>query len=252
MGYFSNYSRFMYRWWDSYWNNTPVTDGNMWVDDSSEFIEVNLYTSEKLFDRNGRTPEKMASLFIGEALRKAGYNYRITRNYDRVDAPAERSVCGGENPLQWWTKQLKEGDVDKAKDSNILMLDSWAGGCAMGPRNPFACTVPGKHIDETREHVWSGDDRFYSNISATLHEFGHNLSMWHDMDHKKRGKQHTGTGWNDDDAEMWHRTPMNVDNGVQNLCGEYIPEREYKGTIVELYFHDCAVENFEVAKVEED
>lgn len=202
-------------------------------------LDINVYLSKELLDRNGRVPGETTANQLAFALDKAEINYRIMYGFEPVSVPSQRAVCGGDNPVSLWNTMLDGDGYDKEADSNLLILNSSSGGCGYVGGN--ACTGPGKHITELWESPHeSGATDQHASIAAILHEVGHNFNLKHDHVESSDGKQHMGTGWNEDSHEMWHRTPMNVANGVTNYCEEKIPSREYDGVHQELYFHDCA------------
>jgi len=202
-------------------------------------LHVNVYLSRELLDRNGRVPDETAAKQIAYALDRADINYKVTYGFEPVNVPSQRAVCGGDNPVSLWNEMLGNSGYDNEADSNLLILNSSGGGCAYVGGN--ACTGPGKHITQLWDspHESGATDQHHC-LAAILHEVGHNFNFKHDHVESSEGKQHMGTGWNDDDEQMWHRTPMNVANGVENYCGEKVPNREYDGAHQELYFHDCA------------
>lgn len=203
------------------------------------YAEINIHSSKKLIDENGRVSEYRLAEQLAYAFSEIGIDYIIRVCKDPVDPPSEKSVCGGENPIQWWLKQIPERD--QAKDSNPLLLYSPNGG-GCGYIGVNACTCPGYNLTEYKEPLHKSDSQDGGDLSACLHEIGHNLGMKHDHDDLTSGMQHTGSGWNDHDSEAWHRTPMNVANGVTNMCGEDIDERQYGKTVNHLYYHDCTKE----------
>lgn len=212
--------------------------------DGREQIHVNLFTTDELAERNGRIPEQMAARYIEQILDDTMYDYKIRYNFETVDVGSEQSVCGEKSAYEPWRDTIHEGSVPVAKDSNILLTDARGGGCgAIGGK---IVTAPGREIDELKFYEKNGSGQWYDCMSAILHELGHNLSLPHDNDDDEPGKQHNGTGWNDDEESTWHRTPMNVDNGTMNHCGEDIPRRKYSRAVQELYFHDCAIRHFGV------
>lgn len=211
--------------------------------DSEDEIHVNIYTTERLFEDNERISEQMVARYLSNIFSDNDISYKIGYNFDTFDAPTEQAVCGEDSVLDDWREYVKNDAEDEAKDSNILLTHASGGGCAGVGGNVAA--APGRHIDELRFYEKRGDDDWSRNMGAALHEFGHNMALSHDHDKDEEGNQHTGSGWNEDEA--WHRTPMNTGDDVTNICGEEIPKREYDKVVQELYFTDCTLEYFEIA-----
>lgn len=211
---------------------------------NQDYAEINIHISEKLLKHKGRTPENVLAKQLEYALSQIDVDYTITTGLEPVDAPSNRSVCGGDNPIVWWAKEIT--NRNEAKDSNPLLLYSHGGGCGFIGGN--VCTCPGMHISQDIDALETSAKPIGRNLSGCLHEIGHNLSLRHDHDKRTDGKQHTGVGHNDHIERAWYRTPMNVANDTTNFCGTKIKTREYERTVNMLYYSQCTKEHIELAE----
>lgn len=223
---------------------------------SGPTIDIALYSTFALADRRKRVAERTMSHYIVSALEDTAYNYRITYMHPLVEDAGENvSHCRGET-FDHWRDLVNNDEIERrANDANILLCDAPGGGCgAVGGR---VATAPARHIEYTMPYQRTGTGRAHSNIHATLHELAHNLGCWHDHDDDRPGKQHCGLGWNQPVTLFgfelpflggdWHRTPSVAGNGAPNRCDEYIENRNFSSVVYHQYFHDCALNNFEVA-----
>jgi hypothetical protein len=190
----------------------------------------------------GRIPEIVLARQLQYALSKIDIDYIIRIGLDSVNASSNKSVCGEDNPIRWWAKEIT--DRKQAKDSNPLLLHSHGGGCGFIGGN--VCTCPGMRISEDVDAQHTSGKHLGRNLSGCLHEIGHNLELRHDHDKRTDGKQHTGVGHNNHTKEAWYRTPMNVANDTTNFCGTKINNRLYDDTINMLYYSECTKDNIEL------
>jgi|APHM01.1.fsa_nt_gi hypothetical protein len=209
-----------------------------------DYAEINIHLSKKLLERKGRIPENVLAKQLEYALSQINIDYIITTGLEPVDVPSNRSVCGEDNPIAWWAKEIT--NKNQAKDSNPLLLYSHGGGCGFIGGN--VCTCPGMHISRDIDPVETSAKPIGRNLSACLHEIGHNLLLRHDHDKRTDGKQHTGVGHNDHTEQAWYRTPMNVANDTTNICGTKIKNREYQRTMNMLYYSQCSKEHIELVE----
>lgn len=208
-----------------------------------QYAEINIHIDNTLLKHKGRTPEIVLAKQLEYALSKIDIDYIIRIGLDSVNAPSNKSVCGEDNPIVWWSKEIT--NRKQAKDSNPLLLYSHGGGCGFIGGN--VCTCPGMHISKDVDAQDTSDKPLGRNLSACLHEIGHNLSLRHDHDKRTDGKQHTGVGYNDHTGQAWHRTPMNVANDTTNFCGTKINKRSYEHTVNMLYYSECTKDNINFA-----
>lgn len=191
-------------------------------------VDICLYTSSKLDDRNDRAGEWSCATFIANALSDARYNYKIRYGFETVDPPLENARK--ETP-RWWKNQELPHTGDH---SNMLLVDAFGNGGTFGDRS----VVGMQNIVKNMDFVRLGEGKEIMNLHNCIHELGWNLGIPADEDPHKEGKQHAGQGWNE--AEKWHRTPMVMGNDVENACGEYIEKREYNRTVHHTLFCECA------------
>lgn len=222
-------------------------------------IEINIFQTKTLTENNDRHPETVIERFLENAFDQHDVEYDITRGFDPVDTDREQSGCGEHSALGEWGDLLPEMDDEKtAKDSNVLLTNSSGGGCSY--IGGWACTAPASAIDRDLEYVKNGREKIHWHIYSTLHEVGHNLGARHDHDKEMSGKQHRGTAWNEDPLTLfgvpldflptirgyYHKTPNVGGYDSINDCGEDIPARKYDAQVAELWYHDCAVEKFDI------
>lgn len=204
---------------------------------SDEWLDLAIYVQPTVRFEKGNIPGRVVARQISATYEENGVDHRI--KYDFSPAPGEidgKSVCGDDNPINAFGTWLTQESPYQAADANLLMMDTEGGGCGGGN----TATVPVRNITHDPERVIeSGDGDWAQNVSACLHELGHCLGIDHNP--------HPGLGWNDHDREVWHRTPNNSANGVDNLCGDRIESREYNSKVSHLYFTECSYQHFEYA-----
>lgn len=222
--------------------------GTWTLDRDGEFVaDVTICSTEQLVDRNGRIPEETAAVYAATALDGAGLGYRIRIGFDPVALDTQHAQCRDEAE-QPDAKDHYEPIVadwnESGRDANLILTDAAGGGCAQW-WDPRCAAVGARALRERREWTPEGSDDFHAQIQAVLHELGHCLGASHDHDREREGRQHPGMGWNDHEREVWRYTPTVFGNGVENRCGEWVPEREYETDVRVHEFHDCAIEVFE-------
>jgi len=213
-------------------------------------VQIAVYQSTISYEYNNELPAKVAATYLAGALKKTPYGYEIHYGFEPLDTPTERSGCGAR--LYDW---FRDQDLPlEAKDSNVLITNSNSGGC--GLVGGKYCTGPGGDITRDMIYTEEGTGDAHNDLHAILHEVGHNLGAFHDHDGDQEGKQHWGYGENRPHTWFgfhfpwmggdWFRTPCVAGNGAPNECGEWIEEREYESVIHGQYYHDCAVERFDI------
>lgn len=215
---------------------TLITDG----DADTPQIDINIFCSEVLHDKHGRTPEEMAAMYLGENLDRHDQSYRIRYNFDSYDAVEESSGVPNDT-IRQFLADLRDGERPRASNANLLLVDSEGGGASLHG----ASTCPAAFLDHRQELRQLGTDEYLHNIHDIMHEFAHCMGLGHDMDADEEGNQHTGEAYNDNVDEVWVRTPTVAGNNVRNLCGTPIPKRQYHDARWDLRFTDCDVEHFD-------
>lgn len=202
-------------------------------------VGVSVHTSDLVYDRNGRAAEHTVVQYLAHALQQAGRNYEIDFNFPIQEPDLEETKRLGKQELyDWWRSQVNgDPEFEPRKDSNLLLTDREGGG--LGAIGGWVAITPARNISEYARHEWTGtgEDGQVRNTYATLHECSHNLGMQHNP--------HWGNGWND--GGKWHRTITVSANGVKNLCGEWVEKRQHDREVRYLFYHDCALEHFEIS-----
>lgn len=216
--------------------------------DRAEWWEQSIYQTTDLYGVNDRTPERIVARQLSHALDQLGINHRIHYGFPPRDSEKfdKRSTCGEHDGkrsgyYRWrrWIDQEKIPFV--ARDSNMLIMETGSGGC--GALGGNVCTTPGKYISrDPGEPITAEDSRWAMNISACLHEVGHNMGFEHDP--------HPGYGYNDDTLGKWFRTPNQNANPVTNLCGEQIERRQYNQIVSVLEYNDCVANHISITNKE--
>lgn len=202
-------------------------------------VDIHIYQSVKLTDRNGRIPEQVVARALANALEDAGFSYVIDWGFPTVEPPDENPR--GRAPY-WWQPErepLRDHDGRAANDCNLLLTDHFSGGGTFG----HWCVAGAQYIQEDRGWRRVADDGQGMNVHNALHEFGWSVGVPVDNSEEKPGRQHGGMGWNE--RGKWHRTPMVQENDVVNACDEQVEAREHADAVHHLTYHDCAVSFFD-------
>jgi len=215
-------------------------------------IDITIFQTEALTERNGWAPARTIVNTIYGVFNGTEYNVNATYQPVRVDLDCEEVPHCSSDALptfsSWVTNQQYQ-----SKDANLLLMDAGGGGC--GYVGGTAATAPARHITEEREYVTAGEGDFHRNVNAVLHELAHNLGMKPDYDDNRPGNQHLGEGWNEHNmfwifrlpwGGRWHKTPCCTGNGVQNICGTTVPNREYGKAVYHHEYTDCALDRLTV------
>lgn len=138
--------------------------------DERPHVEVALYQTSRLTQKNGRAPEHTVARFAAHALKRAGFSATIRFGYEPKDPPIESSY--NLDSIDWWQKEPKDYI---AQDANILIFDTRGGG-----RGGEVCqTTAGRYINRILPIKEFGDSKAYRNVRNNLHELGHGLSGKH-------------------------------------------------------------------------
>lgn len=127
-------------------------------------LDIAIYQTDQLTDRNGRAPEQTVGRFLHEALFE--YGHRITFDYPTITMPSNQTH--GDGNLRHWRSTAKDYD---ARDANLLLMDSGGGGIAY-LRGRYGLG-PAKHITRLLPYLSVGYGDAYKNTRACLHEIGH-------------------------------------------------------------------------------
>lgn len=170
----------------------PIEGG----DDGDPHVEVAIYHSQALHDRNGDAPPHAVAKYAAEALDRAGFTYTVHHDFEPQDPPTDGPHDGA---YDWWTEQ-RDAIPRVAPHSNMLLLDARGGGLA-GVTGRFG-VAPGQHITYIPPLLERGYTDEYRNIRAGLHEIGHNLGGKH------ADNMHTPPRmfWNESAIDDYHET----------------------------------------------
>jgi len=209
---------------------------------SETVLEVNVFRTEALHRKHGEVPVRVAARYLRHALRDIGpFDVGVRSAFEPVESETESTACNGNGALDSCVPPVE------AEHRNVLLTAADGGGCGYIGWN--RCTGPGGQIDRDVPYQRVASGPLYQNLSAVLHEVGHNLRAKHDHDPDKSGGQHYGEGWNEYRTfwgfrlpwtGRWHRTPMCVDNGLDNVCGTWVEPRENGRVVNHLYYSECA------------
>jgi len=200
-------------------------------------LHIKIWQSENLTEEKGRVPEQTIAHNLATALEHSFINYRIDFGLETQHPPDED--VRGDTP-GWWREKREDGEIDEAKNSNLLLLNHIGGGGTYGDSAVVGCG----QIDQYTPHQRYGRGGAHGNIHAALHEVGHNEDLAHDMDEDQPGNQHTGLGWNE--GGEWYYTPTNAGNDTNNFCGEKIPKRVEQSPVYVHEYAPCFRESIDV------
>jgi len=203
---------------------------------------VTLRPTKALDDRHGRIPEEVAAATIASVLSYIGIGFEIAYGFESIDVGTEQASCTDDDAKDRYESVVKGWD-ESARDANILLTDAEGGGCAQWWDSRTAA-VGFRGVDSRAPHQQEGGDHS-SKRQALLHELGHCLGASHDHDDSQSGNQSPGVGHNDDEREVWVYSPTMFNSaGVENRCGEQLPEREYDDALRRHVYSNCAKELF--------
>lgn len=216
-------------------NNTPVRG--------------TIYSEQSLVDAHGRAPERAAARQLSWTYEEHGQTDHVIA-FDLAPVPDVAvpggSGCDPQNPgnqaLDDWVRYQQGGKAERVEpDFNLLLLNQPHGGCSYpGTKSGVAPAAAITH--DPGRVVARGNDAWARNVSATMHEAG----RMHGVGTSRIFDIHPGRGWNDDLFQRWHRTPNQNQPGIENACGEPIPERKYDQAVSELWFNPCFYEHWKV------
>lgn len=226
-------------------NVTVATDGGGGdpTPDPDPVWEQTIYTTQALYDRNGRAPEEMVAQYVERAFGRLGVKVDVQTGFSPLPDPYDDPRCqeNTRTSFNFMNDRKNNGELPfVAKDSNLLLVDTVGGGCAgVGGSTAVAGAKP---IDRVRSMVESSAEKYHRGVHAPLHEIGHNMGFSH--------SPHPGAAWNDDSEipGKWHRTPTVAENGAENICGEWIPSRRHDATVRHLYYNDCVADHMSIAE----
>lgn len=141
--------------------------------DGATRLDIAVYQTVGLADRLGRAPEHNVARFLAQALRDAGYNYRVAFEFDPLALPDSSDT------LSRFAAGRRAG-----ADLNILLGDRGGGG--VGYLGGRFCIGPAGNIDRRVDLVDRAPanppaPRLWINLrAAALHEPGHALGGRHD------------------------------------------------------------------------
>lgn len=154
------------------------------LNDGATRLDIRIFQTQKLTDRNDRVPEQNVVRFLGQALRDAGYNYNITFEYPPVAAPSEAATI---DTISWFSSHAPNQTSET--EAHLLITDARGGGIAFigeaNTRSGRYAIGPGRNIDKLVELVETAppgvapSPNLWSNIRANLHEIGHTLGGRH-------------------------------------------------------------------------
>jgi len=136
-------------------------------------VEVAIYRSAALDQRNGPVSSDSVARYYAEALDRAGFSYTIHHDFDEIGAPTEDPH--DENITGWWRTYDRPFDADH---SNMLLHD--AGGAGRAALKGWYGVVAARHISYQMPILSRGIGDEYRNMRACIHELGHNLGGRHE------------------------------------------------------------------------
>lgn len=196
-----------------------------------------IYQTRKLTAANGYIPQRVVARQLSAALDGLGIDHVIRFGFRAFDAPTEDTGCGNDAAIEPWMDFLENEAPVVSMDSNLLITNADGGGCGVVDNTEVrgnAGVGPGGNIDtDPGAFIEMEASRWGSNVSACLHEVGHNMGFVHDPH----------PGWADNIGSAWHRTPTNSAAGINNLCGVAIPPRNKSSVVNHLYYNGCVAEH---------
>lgn len=204
-----------------------------------------IYQTDALTGANGRIPERVVSRQLSAALDDLAIDHVIRFEFEPFDSPTEDVSCDQEtSSLSPFMDFLSGPAPVVALDSNLLLTNAAGGGCAV-VNNPDirgnAGVSAGGNIDQDPGvRIMEDTTRWGGNVSAALHEVGHNMGFPHDPH----------PGWGANVGGRWNRTPTTAANDVENLCGEFIEARAHNAVNNHLYYNDCVAAHMLVEEKE--
>lgn len=145
---------------------TTITGGN-------QEIEIALYQSKALTEKNGHVPEQTIAKFFQQALDDVGVGYKIDYGYEETYDPIVKRDGTNLETFKWWV----DNSPERADDCNMLLYDNRGGGRAgLGGPNSIRGA---RRIREFTSPQPSCDSSTCHSVWGALHELGHNLGGKH-------------------------------------------------------------------------
>lgn len=144
-------------------------------------VTVHVYQSSALAQRRGRTPERMVTRQLANALDAGNVSYRISFGFRETFDPPDREHIIAPETLDWWRGAAPRTDAD----TSLLLIDAIGGG--YGYVGGDYCFSGANRITEMRpattrsEHPPDSSGREQDrNCRAAMHEVGHTYGGRHD------------------------------------------------------------------------
>lgn len=217
---------------------------------TSAVWEQTIYTSKDVYDNTDRYPEEAFAVYLHETLKSHGISHEITFDYPLVSIYNDDPSCCDpqDNPdgcdsdqsraaVYEFEDEVEAGNVPYvAKDSNILVINSWGGGCASVGGN--IGVAGGAPLDGPIDYETPRVDLRGHSIHSFLHEVGHNMGYSH--------SEAWGTG---EYADGYFRVSPCMSPGQNDMtgkCGQWIPAREGRNRQFTLHYSGCTISNMQI------
>jgi len=146
---------------------SPITGGD------GPHVEVSVYRSVALDQRNGVAPAQSVARYYAEALDRAGFSYTVHHDLRRIETLSNDPH--NDDLMDWWRTYNRPVDADH---SNMLLLD--APGAGRAGLKAWYGVAPARYISYQMPILNKGLGDEYRNMRACIHELGHNLGGRHE------------------------------------------------------------------------